>query len=162
MNKKNNFLFFLFTIILLASCSKENVYVYEVNDISLKQQGTNKPNVKTTVEFISIAYSDIFGKTISQTDLTILSQAYISFGDTKVIEDLIIRNFLNRPNTLPSKTDMTNDVAKFVRDTYKKLLNREPDEFESWFMIKLIQSDNTLTPELFYYAILTSNEYRYY
>lgn len=152
---------------LLFSCKKEKEkiydYVYEVKDVNVNQAGVNKPNVKSTVEFISISYSDLFGTTIDQANLTNLSLAYIAFGDRKFIEDMIIRNFLKKTGLMiPTKAEMTADVNVFVKDTYRKFYNRDPNEFEKWQLVNYINGDSNVTPELVYYSFMTSDEYRYY
>ena len=155
----------VFCVAIFASCKKEvnTTYIYDVNDVEVTQSGVSKPNVKTTIEFISIAYSDLFGNTISQNTLTELSIAYLAFGDKKLVEDLIIRNFLNTPGVvIPTKTEMNADVSLFVSTAFKKFYNREPNEFELWQLVELITKDSAMTPELVYYAFMTSNEYRYY
>ena len=159
-------------IVLLAAlaigttgCKKDppKSYIYGVNGTSVTQDGVSKPNVKSTVEFISIAYSDLFGNTIDQNTLTELGTAYVAFGDRKLIEDLIIRNFLNAQGaSIPSTSQMNADVPLFIVNTYKKFYNREPNEFELWQFTNLISNDANITPELVYYAFMTSNEYRYY
>jgi len=151
---------FFCAILVLSSCKKD---VYDVNNVAVSQDGVAKPNVKSTVEFISIAYSDLFGNTIDQSKLTDLGVAYEAFGDKKLIEDLIIRNFLNAQGvSIPTTVAMNTDVNLFVIATYKKFYNREPNEFELWQLSNLIQNDVNTTPELVYYAFMTSNEYRYY
>ena len=153
----------LFSVLVFASCKKEKSYVYDVNDVSVTPDGSSKPNVKTTTEFISIAYADLFGSTISNNDLVKLSTSYSAFGDKKLIEELIIKNFLNKSGALvPEKAQMNADLNVFVKNTYKKFLNREPNEFELWSLKSTINSDTIITPELVYYAVMTSNEYRYY
>lgn len=150
---------------VFSSCKKETekTYIYTVNDVSVSQSGVSKPNVKSTIEFISIAYSDLFGNTISQSTLTNLSIAYSAFGDKKLVEDLIIRNFLNTQGvSIPTSTLMKADISKFVKESYSKFYNREPNEFELWQLTELIKNDADATPELVYYAFMTSNEYRYY
>lgn len=152
---------------ILSSCKKEKEkiydYIYEVNDVNVNQTGVNKPNVKSTVEFISIAYADLFGTTIDQASLTNLSLAYMAFGDKKFIEDMIIRNFLNKSGAvIPDKSEMAANTGDFVKNAYRKFYNREPSEFEKWQIVNSINSDSTITPELVYYSFLTSDEYRYY
>jgi hypothetical protein len=163
---KNKTLYLLFlTAFFITSCKKEanKSYIYGVNNVAVSQDGVAKPNVKTTLEFISIAYSDLFGNTIDQSKLTDLGTAYNSFGDKKLIEDIIIRNFLNSTGvSIPTIIAMNANVNLFVVNTYKKFYNREPNEFELWQMTNLIQNDVNTTPELIYYAFMTSNEYRYY
>ena len=157
-------LFFLF-IIPFEGCKKDTQkkYIYDVNSAPVAQAGVAKPNVKSTVEFISIAYSDLFGTTIDQAKLTSLGTAYNAFGDKKLIEDLIIRNFLNTTGvSIPTKVSMNANVPLFVTNTYKKFYNRVPNEFELWQLTNLITNDVSSTPELVYYAFMTSNEYRYY
>lgn len=152
-------------VVFTSSCKKEapTTYIYGVNGVGVTQDGVSKPNVKSTVEFISIAYSDLFGNTINQATLTDLGTAYVAFADRKLIEDMIIRNFLNTPGIdIPTLTDMNANVPTFIINSYKKFYNREPNEFELWQMENLIEGDAAITPELVYYAFMTSNEYRYY
>jgi hypothetical protein len=153
----------LFFALLANGCKKEEQYVYDVNPVTVEQEGGIKQHPKTNTEFISIAYSDLFGTTISNADLQKLNVAYSAFGDRKLIEDMIVKNFLNDASiAIPSKAQMQNDVPKFVTDTYKKLYNRLPNEYEKYYVIKVINADATITPSLVYYAMMTSNEYRYY
>ena len=149
--------------ITLVSCAKEKVYVYELADVAIAQPGIAKPNVKTNKQYISIAYTDVFGSTVSQSELSDLEQAYLSFADKTVIEDLIIRNFLNESSmNLPSESDMLADVSAFVTTAYNRVYNRQPSEYELWYHVNEINESSVVTPELFYYALLTSNEYRQY
>lgn len=151
--------------IIITGCKKESPtsYIYGVNTTSVTQDGVAKPNLKSTVEFISIAYSDLFGNTIDLNTLTRLETAYSAFGDKKLIEDLIIRNALNAPGVIiPTIAEMQANVPLFIINTYKKFYNREPNEFELWQLTNQINNDADITPELIYYAFMTSNEYRYY
>lgn len=150
--------------VLLTACSKDKPqYVYKVQEVEIGEPGAKKPNVKTSTEYISIAYSDAFGNTISNDLLNDLKKIYISFGDVGVTEDLIIRNLLNSSSAdIPTKADMNNDIKQFVIDAYKKIYNRLPNEYEQWFLTNLIQNDSDITPDVVYYALMTSNEYRQY
>jgi hypothetical protein len=156
---------FFVLVTSITSCKKDppKSYVYGVNNVTVAQEGVAKPNLKSTIEFISIAYSDLFGNTIDQNTLTELGTSYDAFGDKKLIEELIIRNFLNSQNvSIPTLVQMNADVKLFVVNTYKKFYNREPNEFELWQFTNLITGDSNMTPELVYFAFMTSNEYRYY
>jgi hypothetical protein len=53
----------------LLSCSKEKDVIYDVNAVNVDDNSIDKSRAKTTSEFISIAYADLFGTTISQSDL---------------------------------------------------------------------------------------------
>ena len=129
---------------------------YALEDIEIKRQ--------QRLEDAQLEYQQKLAdqRVAKQRELDDINTAYLSFGDNKLIEDLIIRNFLTKPNKIPTKSEMNADVEKFVSNTYKKLLNREPNEFEKWYLVDLIKKDATITPELFYYSILTSDEYRKY
>ncbi|MBK8846454.1 MAG: hypothetical protein IPO27_07905 [Bacteroidetes bacterium] len=152
-----------FIIAGLGSCKKETNVVYEVNESTVNTFGNPKERIKTTVEFISIAYQDLFGNTISAQKLSSLSVAYTAFGDKKLIEDMIIKNFINQPNTtIPTQAVMMADKQKFISETFKKIYNRNPGEYETWFMEKEITDNASLTPKMIYYAMMTSDEYRYY
>ena len=160
---KLKILFLALICIGIASCKKDIDYVYDVNDSTVSQPGVIKLNVKSTLEFISIAYSDLFGTSIGAGDLTDMSLCYLAFGDKKFIEDLIIRNFLNKPGVIiPTQASMTADVPAFVSATYRKFYNRDPNEFEKWQVIDMINGNSAITPELVYYSFMTSDEYRFY
>ena len=161
--KKVRIFFLVVTVLGITSCKKDTSYIYGVKDSTVSQPGVNKPNVKSTIEFISIAYSDLFGTSIGAGDLTDLSLCYLAFGDKKFIEDLIIRNFLNKTGVIiPSQATMNADVPAFVSATYRKFYNRDPNEFEKWQVVNYINTTANITPELVYYSFMTSDEYRYY
>ncbi|MBL4587447.1 MAG: hypothetical protein JKX84_10390 [Flavobacteriales bacterium] len=150
-------------IIPQAGCKKDSDIIYEVNDVNVNQPNADKNNVKSLTEFISIAHTDLFGSIISQTQLQTLAVPYSAFGDLKLIEDMIIKNFLNDQSVnIPTDTEMRANVDQFLLDAYGKFYNRLPNEFELWHMKNLISDNSEITPELVYYSLMTSNEYRYY
>lgn len=155
---------FICCLFIFLSCKKdEQQVVYHVNPEKVYQNAAEKRSLKSESEFISIAYSDLFGNAISYNELQKIQDPYLSFGDKSLIVDLIIRNFLSKPNVdIPTDAAMRSNVASFVTDAYLKIYNRKPNEFEQWKMEQLINTDNAITAELIYYALLTSNEYRYY
>ena len=153
----------LFLVLSASSCKKDKNYIYDVNNVTVKQPGLGKTRVKTTTEFISIVYADLFSTTVPQDTLVVIQQAYDAFGDKKLIEDMIVRHFLTSPALkIQTKTAMRADVPAFVDVTLQKFYNRKPDAFENYFLSNIIQSDTTITPTLVYYSIMTSDEYRYY
>ncbi len=158
-------LLFALLLVLLYTwgCNKEEIYTYGVNDVAVEQPGAVKPNVKSDLEVISIAHTDLFGTVISPNDLTDLATSYQAFGDKRLIIDMIILNFLNEPGVeIPSDADMRGDIEKFVQEGYNRFFVRQPTAFEEWFISDIIRNDTGITPELVYYAFMTSNEYRYY
>jgi hypothetical protein len=150
-------------IFTTPACKKENIFIYDVEDVKVSRSNSTKENLKNEIEFISIAYADVFGTSPNQSSLNALSVIYLSFGDKKLIEDLIIKNMLNNSGAqIPSDTEMRADIEVFIRNAYLKLYNRQPDEFELWKLNELISSDQSLTAKLIYYSMMTSDEYRYY
>ena len=156
-------IFLLVGLQFLNGCKKEEVYTYGVNDVDVAQPGAIKPHVKTDLEVISIAYSDLFGTSISNQDLDILSAVYQSFGDKRMVIDMIILNYLNAPNVqVPTAAVMRGNIGSFVSECYRKFFVRQPTAFEAWFVTDLIEKDAAITPDLVYYAFMTSAEYRFY
>ena len=157
-------LIFIFSILLFFSCKKEKNVIYHLNDVTIENNTANKDHLKSTTEFISIAYSDIFGTVISTNKLADLTRIYKAFGDKKLIEQMVIKNFLNEPSIQIPQIDRSsiNTINSFVLNIYTKLFNRTPDEYELWFISNMIENDTDLTSELIYFSLMTANEYRYY
>jgi hypothetical protein len=157
-------LIFIFSIFLLFSCKKEKNVKYQLNDVTIENNRANKDHLKSTTEFISIAYSDIFGTVISINKLADLTKIYKAFGDKKLIEQMVIKNFLNEPSIQIPQIDRSSasTINTFTQNMYIKLYNRTPDEYELWFISNMIENDTDLTSELIYFSLMTANEYRYY
>ena len=157
-------LIFIFSVLLLFSCKKEKKITYQLNDVTIENNTANKDHLKSTLEFISIAYSDVFGTVISTNKLAELSQIYKAFGDKKLIEQMVIKNVLNEPSIQIAQIDRSSmgTINSFVQNAYTKLYNRTADEYELWFVADMITKDNDLTSELIYFSLMTANEYRYY
>jgi hypothetical protein len=101
---------------------------------------------------------------ISTNKLADLTRIYKAFGDKKLIEQMVIKNFLNEPSIQIPQLDRSSisTINSFVQNVYIKLYNRKPDEYELWFVADMITKDNDLTSELIYFTLMTANEYRYY
>jgi len=160
-------IFLLLFICCVAACTKDieknKTYVYDINNVSVTQQGNTKDVAKTTTEFISIAYADLFNTTISNSKLVEISTAYASFGDKKLIEDRIIRQLLADTNVIiPTAAAMRNNIPLFITQSYGRFFNRTPIDFEKNYLNGVIQNDTSITPAMMYYSFMTSNEYRYY
>ena len=70
---------------------------------------------------------------------------------------------INRPESLlPSNQTMRADVDLFVVNAYQKLYNRSPNELEVFTLKKNINENAQMTAVMVYYAMMTSDEYRYY
>lgn len=153
----------LFFLISCGGPTQEDIYLYEVNEVEVNQAGVDKDNPKAELEFISLVYSDLFGGNVSQGEIDAIIVAYASLGDKELITDLVIRNMLNDGRaSLPSEGEMRSDIDKFIVDTYVKFYIREPNAYEKWELKRIIEADPDMTPEMIYYAFLTSDEYRFF
>ncbi len=161
---KHYFSILILAFILLPSCNKERRVIYEVQEQELYQNSSEKKTLKTTTQFISIAYNDLFGTNITSDELTKLDVAYQSLGDKYVLEDMIVKSLINRPSGVQIVSDATMraDVAEFVEGVYLRFYNRKPNEFEAWKMKDLIEKNTDITPKMVYYSMMTGEEYRYY
>jgi hypothetical protein len=150
-------------VLLGSGCKRETIYTYDVNEVDVTQPGATKPNVKSDLEVLSIAYADLFGTSIPNDELEALALSYQSFGDKRLVMEMVILNFLNDPGVqIPSDATMRGNIEAFVEECYRKFFVREPSAFERWFVSDLIRKDAGLTPDIVYYAFMTSVEYRFY
>ena len=154
-------------LVILATffqgCQREVVEQYQVNEISLYSSASEKKNLKTDDQFISILYTDLFGKSIDNEELKRLNTAYSSLGDKALVIDIMIRSMLvNSEAIIADKNAMRARPEEFIEETYKRFLVRQPNEQEKWFLKNKIENNGGLKPVDIYYAILTSDEYRYY
>ncbi len=151
-------------VVIMISCSKEIIKEYEINDVTLYTSASEKKNLKSDEQFIAILYTDIYGKSISNSEFKALQKAYTSLGDKKIIIDIMIKASLADTVSaeIPTLSTMQSDPVAFVDDTYKRFLVRKPTQQETWFLVNQIEKNNGLKPIDIYYAMLTSEEYRYY
>lgn len=148
---------------LLFSCQREVVDQYQINDVNLYTSASEKKNLKTDDQFISILYTDLFGKSINNEELKRLNKAYTSMGDKSLVIDIMIRGMLSNSEAIISdKNAMRARPEEFIEESYKRFLVRQPTEQEKWFLKNKIENNQNLKPLDIYYAILTSDEYRYY
>ncbi|MCX6198669.1 MAG: hypothetical protein NTY88_05545 [Bacteroidetes bacterium] len=157
----------LFSVAMLhIGCNTKTIedrYIYDIQTKEIYQSASQKQTLKTTTQFVSIAYSDLNNSSITNDQLNKLDIAYQSLGDKKIIEDMIIKTFLQQANSLiPSNTVMRSDISSFVQNTYLRFYNRKPNEFEAWKVKDMIEKNADITPKMVYYTLMTSDEYRYY
>ena len=153
----------LIITLLFASCKKEVQTVYQVQNQVLYQDAAQKTNLKTTNQFISIAYNDLYSASITTAELNTLNTCLEAFGDQATMEDIIVKNLLqNAGSNIPTSSVMRGDIPTFVTQTYIRFYNRQPTAQEAWKMQSLIQQNTDMTPQMVYYAMMTGTEYRYY
>jgi hypothetical protein len=153
----------LLIALLASSCNKEKRYIYQVQEQELYQNSNEKQTLKSTTQFISIAYSDLFGTSITNDELNKFDVALQAFGDKGVLQDMIVKSLINRSGVqVVTANAMRADVPAFIEGAYLRFYNRKPNEFEAWKMKDLIEKNADITPVMVYYSLMTSEEYRYY
>lgn len=157
-------LYILLIALTVTACKRDPSYIFEVEDVAVTQSAGDKNRLKTDIEFVSIAYADIFGSSISSNDLENIVTTYKSFGDKSLVIEMIIRKFINDGGgSIQAINRSSNEnIELFVSETYKKLYNREPDAYEKWYLSDLIANESDIDAEVVYYSLMTANEYRYY
>lgn len=160
---KRTYLLIAITFLLVSACKKETKYQYEVQNQQLYQNSGQKTNLKTTNQFISIAYNDLYNASISTSELGDLNVCLEALGDQATMEDMIVKNLLNQATQqIPDSAGMRNNIPVFVTQTYLRFYNRQPTAEEAWKMQELIQQNTGINPKMIYYSMMTANEYRYY
>lgn len=150
------------SIALVLSCQKEVNYQYELTPVSLTQS-KDKGNLKSDLQFVSIAYSDLFGAQISANDLHTILEGYNSLGDKGLIIDRVLRKMLSVNGIIkPDGATMRADIEGFLTESFERFLVRKPAEMELWYFKSILEKNTNLEPEDIYYALMTSIEYRYY
>ncbi len=56
---------------------------------------------------------------------------------------------------------MNGETMLFITNTYKKLYNREPNEFEKFKWQALVRNNTAVTPTTIYFALMTSDPSNY-
>lgn len=152
-------------VLTIASCKNDEPYfMFEVQDVDVNQNVADKNRLKTDIEFVSIAYNDLYGSNISRNDLEDIINTYQSFGDKSLVIEMMIGKFIsNSTNNIPEiQRTSKESVEIFVQESYEKIFNRTPSAMEKWHMTEYIYNDEAISAEMVYYALMTSNEYRYY
>jgi len=157
-------LFIIFTIMLIAfaSCKKEEP-IYDVNQIQSTSYNANKNKLKSTAQYISILYANLFQKALSANEMVEITRCIESIGDKEVAHEIVLSNFMNQSGvTLPSDSLMRGDLDVFLEETYKRFYVRDITEAEREFFLKFFESHPDVSAEMVYSAFSLSNEYQFY
>jgi hypothetical protein len=157
----------IFSIIFLAvlgmSCKKEYRYIYDVGSEVVYESSAEKDKQKSSSQFVSILYSNLFRSSVSQQELNELTELRSALGDKQIADNLIINNYVNSSTVqIPTDLEMRDDIPKFVEETYIRFYLRKPTPYEAKFMKESIENDPGMSPELIYEAFAGSNEYKFY
>ncbi len=153
----------LLAVVFLLACKREEVVRYEINPQHVSSSSTNKANLKSDLQLITIMYADVFGASLGNEELKGLNQAYLSFGDKDIVIDRITQYFLSQSGAqIPTAQAMRANIDQFIIDSYTRFYVRQPNEAEIFYLKKIIEEDTSIQPRDVYYALLTGEEYKYY
>ena len=152
-------------IVLLATsaCNKEKDIIYGVNEVPAVPINAEKNKLKSPAQYLAILHANLFQQALSASELVDLTNIIEAFGDKNLIHEVIISNFMNRPEVvLPSDSLMRADIDSFITGTYTRFLVRPPSELEKEFFRNYLESHEQVTPELVYIAFSLADEYQFY
>lgn len=146
---------------VLSACSKEPIY--ELTDVGVLPPSANKDQPKTNEQYVSILYANLFQDGLNANEVYGIGQCIESIGDKELAREVIISNFMNRPDVLlPTDSAMRADIDAFVIDTYRRFLVRDPNEAERTWFRNYIEADPNVTPEIVYFSFAMCDEYCFY
>ncbi len=146
-----------------VACNKVEVNEYEVNPVTVNSNGVSKSRQKSDLQLISIMFSDVFGRAISQNELQMLANTYNSLGDKQVIINRFTWRFLNDPSAdLPANTELVNNPTEVIETLFARYLSRPPGEMEVWYYQNWIADNPDLEVKHLAFVLLTSDEYKFY
>ena len=159
---QHTFLSFIIILMAMTGC-KEEQYVYEVNDVVVNPNNSEKDKEKSVPQYISILYSNIYQKALSPDDLVDITEVIASIGDKRIAYETVLAKMITDPDVvIPSNGEMRANIEQFVIDTYKRFYVRFPTEAEKTYFTNYIESNPDVTPVLVYFSFATANEYNYY
>ncbi len=170
--KKNIFFISFLFLLVFSSCKKETQinkqpivdnYIYNVDGEVLYQSNAEKVKEKTAEQYLSILYSNLYKKSVPQSDLNALAEVRLALGDKQMADELILNGFVNSPDvSVPSDAEMRADIEGFIQQTFIRFFLREPTPYETFEIKKAIEEDSELSPILIYQSFALSNEYKFY
>jgi len=148
---------------VLASCKKDPEVMYEINPVELYSNAAEKDKLKSSEQFISILFTNLFQQALSSNQIFEITQCLESIGDKELAREVLISNFFNASGVImPTEEQMDANMDGFLDDTYTRFFVRLPSEAERTWMRNFIQNNPFMTPELVYFSFALSNEYLYY
>ena len=160
---KKLFLLLLSLSLVFAACKKEEDIIYGVNQVNADSYNSGKDKLKSTFQYISIVYANLFQQALSANELVEISNCIISIGDKEVANEIVLSNFMNKTGVImPSDSLMRSDVNAFLEDTYKRFFIRNITEAEREYFKNFLETHPDVSVEMIYTAFSLSNEYQFY
>ena len=160
---KKLFLLSLCFSLVFAACKKEEDIIYGVNQVNADSYNSGKDKLKSTFQYISIVYANLFQQALSANELVEISNCIISIGDKEVANEIVLSNFMNKTGVImPSDSLMRSDVNTFLEETYKRFFIRNITEAEREYFKNFLETHPDVSVEMIYTAFSLSNEYQFY
>ena len=166
-----NFSYKLGIVLLLAvACTKTTVVeeiqyrnpIYTIDTVAVYADASQKTKLKSSTQFYSILYADLFGKPLPATTATGFTVLTVASGDKQAMRELIISNLINDAGArIPTQQEANSDQELFVRETYLRFLQRYPTATELAYTLHLMNEED-LDPTQVYQGFSLSTEYLYY
>ena len=160
---KKLFLLLLCFSLVFAACKKEEDIIYGVNQVNADSYNSGKDKLKSTFQYISIVYANLFQQALSANELVEITNCIESIGDKEVAHEIVLSNFMNKSGVImPTDSLMRTDVDAFLEDTYKRFFIRNITEAEREYFINFLETHPNVSVEMVYTAFSLSNEYQFY
>jgi len=157
----SSFIFLILALLASSGCKEDPIY--EVNEVQLLPSNASKTKLKTDQQYVSILHANLFQTALSSGDIFEVGQCIQSIGDKGLAREVIISNFMNRPEVqLPTNTEMRADLDGFITETYNRFLVRNPTEAERQWFKNYISTHPNVTPKLVYFSFSLTDEYLFY
>jgi len=149
--------------LVFSTCKKEEDITYGVNQVNADSYNSGKDKLKSTFQYISILYANLFQKALSANELVEITNCIESIGDKEVAHEIVLSNFMNKTGVImPSDSLMRADVDVFLEDTYKRFFIRNITEAEREYFTNFLETHPNVSVEMIYTAFSLSNEYQFY
>lgn len=158
---KKNILLLLIVSVSVVACKKDPIY--EVNQLQSNSYNANKNKLKSTSQYISILYANLFQKALSPNELVEITKCIESVGDKGLVHEVVLSNFMNKDGVIiTSDSLMRADLDLFIEETYRRFYVRDITEAEREYFLNFFVSHPDVTSEMVYMAFSLSNEYQFY
>ena len=149
--------------LVFSACKKEEDITYGVNQVNADSYNSGKDKLKSTFQYISIVYANLFQKALSANELVEITNCIESIGDKEVAHEIVLSNFMNKTGVImPSDSLMRTDVDVFLEETYKRFFIRNITEAEREYFTHFLKTHPNVSVEMIYTAFFLSNEYQFY
>ena len=160
--KKLILLSLCFSLVFFA-CKKEEDIIYGVNQVNADSYNSGKDKLKSTFQYISIVYANLFQQALSANELVEITDCITSIGCKEVAHEIVLSNLMNKTGVImPSDSLMRSDVNTFLEETYKRFFIRNITEAEREYFKNFLETHPDVSVEMIYTAFSLSNEYQFY